>query len=184
MDFPTPKHPALNAVHRHRAAKLELRVADLITAFAGTMKFVYIHVIGFTAWMLLAEKSPWPTLTLVVSLEAIFLSTFILIASNRQSDLQRAKADHDYVEQEQELKGNTEITRAVHDLQMAMGLAIEELNAKIDGLPRAKPPVTCIEGSPLLTWVETSAADLSMEALAERIGSILPVGMHQKPESE
>jgi uncharacterized membrane protein len=66
--------------------------------------------------MVLAESSPWPTLTLVVSLEAIFLSTFVMIGQNRQAAYQQAKADHDFVEQELELKTNTEITRTIHTL--------------------------------------------------------------------
>ncbi len=66
--------------------------------------------------MLLVESSPWPTLTLVVSLEAIFLSTFVMIGQNRQSAFQQAKADHDFLEQELELKTNTEITREIHAL--------------------------------------------------------------------
>jgi uncharacterized membrane protein len=66
--------------------------------------------------MLVAEGGPWPTLTLVVSLEAIFLSTFVMIGQNRQAALQRAKADHDFVEQELELKTNTDLTRAIHVL--------------------------------------------------------------------
>lgn len=77
------------------------------------MPFVYAHAGVFTAWMVLAEVSPWPTLTLVVSLEAIFLSTFVMIGQNRQAAFQQAKADHDFVEQEIELKTNTEITRAI-----------------------------------------------------------------------
>jgi uncharacterized membrane protein len=64
--------------------------------------------------MLWVERSPWPTLTLVVSLEAIFLSTFVMIGQNRQAAFQQAKADHDFVEQELELKTNTELTRAIH----------------------------------------------------------------------
>jgi uncharacterized membrane protein len=64
--------------------------------------------------MLLVESDPWPKLTLVVSLEAIFLSTFVMIGQNRQSAFQQAKADHDFLEQEQELKTNTDITRAIH----------------------------------------------------------------------
>jgi uncharacterized membrane protein len=51
-----------------------------------------------------------------VSLEATFLSTFVMIGQNRQAAFQQAKADHDFVEQEQELKANTELTRAVHAL--------------------------------------------------------------------
>jgi uncharacterized membrane protein len=56
------------------------------------MRFVYLHALGFAAWMVFFERSPWPTLTLVVSLEAIFLSTFVMIGQNRQSAFQQAKA--------------------------------------------------------------------------------------------
>jgi uncharacterized membrane protein len=66
--------------------------------------------------MLFIESKPWPTLTLIVSLEAIFLSTFILIAQNRQADFQWATATHDFNEQELELKTNTELTRQIHVL--------------------------------------------------------------------
>jgi uncharacterized membrane protein len=66
--------------------------------------------------MLLVEPNPWPKLTLIVSLEAIFLSTFVLIGQNRSSAFQQAKADHDFLEQELELKTNTELTRAIHAL--------------------------------------------------------------------
>ena len=78
--------------------------------------FVYLHALGFAVWMLFVESSPWPTLTLVVSLEAIFLSTFVMIGQNRQAEFQQAKADHDFVEQELELKTNTELTRAIHTM--------------------------------------------------------------------
>jgi len=62
------------------------------------------------------EKSPWPTLTLIVSLEAIFLSTFVMIGQNRQAAFQQAKADHDFVASEQELHNNTDLTRLIHQL--------------------------------------------------------------------
>lgn len=109
-------HPVVVAHRTHRAADLQLRVADAITAFAGSTTFVYLHVVGFAAWMLFLESDPWSRLTLVVSLEAIFLSTFVLIGQNRQAAFQQAKADHEFVEQEQELKTNTELTRAIHQL--------------------------------------------------------------------
>jgi uncharacterized membrane protein len=108
-----PHHPVVMATDLQRAQNLQLRVADAVTRFAGSMTFVYIHVIGFAVWMLTVESSPWPTLTLVVSLEAIFLSTFVMIGQNRQAAYQQAKADHDFVEQELELKTNTELTRQV-----------------------------------------------------------------------
>lgn len=110
------RHPAVVAHEEHRAAHLQLRIADAVTAFAGSMRFVYLHAVLFTSWMLLVEHDPWPKLTLVVSLEAIFLSTFVMIGQNRQAAFQQAKADHDFVEQEQELKANTELTRAIHRL--------------------------------------------------------------------
>ena len=106
----------MTASLEHRAASIQLRVADAITAFAGSMKFVYVHVLVFAIWMIFFEKSPWQTLTLVVSLEAIFLSTFVMIGQNRQAAFQQAKADHDFIEQELELKTNTDLTRQIHVL--------------------------------------------------------------------
>src|SRR4051794_20458079 len=108
--------PVVVAHMEQRARDVQLRIADAITSFAGSMKFVYIHAVLFAVWMLLIERNPWPKLTLIVSLEAIFLSTFVMIGQNRQASFQQAKADHDFVEQEQELKTNTDITRAVHEL--------------------------------------------------------------------
>jgi uncharacterized membrane protein len=88
----------------------------MITSFAGSMKFVYIHAVLFAVWMLAIERNPWPKLTLIVSLEAIFLSTFVMIGQNRSAAFQQAKADHDFVEQEQELHTNTALTREIHEL--------------------------------------------------------------------
>ena len=109
-----PHHPVVLEEQAQRAASVQLRIADWITSFAGSMNFVYLHVALFAVWMLFIEKSPWPTLTLIVSLEAIFLSTFVMIGQNRQAAFQQAKADHDYNAQELELKTNTELTRAIH----------------------------------------------------------------------
>jgi uncharacterized membrane protein len=106
-----------------RSQSVQLRVADAITKFAGSMRFVYLHAVVFAGWMLFAESSPWQTLTLIVSLEAIFLSTFVMIGQNRQSEFQQAKADHDFVEQESELHVNTDVTRAIHAL-------VKEIHAK------------------------------------------------------
>jgi uncharacterized membrane protein len=109
-------HPVTAALLVQRAENVQLKIADQITTFAGSMPFVYIHAAVFVVWMLVVERSPWPTLTLIVSLEAIFLSTFVLIGQNRQAAFQQAKADHDFVESELELKTNTELTRQIHKL--------------------------------------------------------------------
>src|ERR1700682_5463609 len=113
-------HPVVEKQRRKRRADLQLRVADMITTFAGSMPFVYIHAVAFAVWMLVFEKSPWPTLTLVVSLEAIFLSTFVMIGQNRQAAFQQAKADHDYAEEEALLKENTDLTKVIHELTKAV----------------------------------------------------------------
>ncbi|HET6988919.1 MAG TPA: DUF1003 domain-containing protein [Kribbella sp.] len=95
---------------------VQVRIADAITKYAGSMQFVYAHIVFFAVWMLWIEKSPWPTLTLIVSLEAIFLSTFVMIGQNRQAEFQQKKADRDFSEGEQELKTNTQLTREIHTL--------------------------------------------------------------------
>jgi uncharacterized membrane protein len=109
-------HPAVVEQWAKRNADIQLRIADKITAFAGSMQFVYLHALLFAAWMLFIEKSPWPTLTLIVSLEAIFLSTFVMIGQNRQASFQQTKADHDYANVDKLLEENTELTRVVHQM--------------------------------------------------------------------
>ena len=113
---PRLHHPVVVDQQAQRFQSVQLRIADKITAFAGSMQFVYLHVLLFAVWMLFVEKSPWPTLTLIVSLEAIFLSTFVMIGQNRQSAFQEAKADHDFTEQELELKTNTDLTKEIDRL--------------------------------------------------------------------
>src|SRR3954470_16285553 len=116
LDTHVMHHPAVLDQWTKRNADLQLRVADKITAFAGSMQFVYLHAVLFAAWMLFVEKSPWPTLTLIVSLEAIFLSTFVMIGQNRQAAFQQEKADHDYENIDKLLEENTKLTRLVHQL--------------------------------------------------------------------
>jgi uncharacterized membrane protein len=130
------RHPGVERYLAMRSNDVQSRLADAITAFAGSMPFVYVHVAVFVAWMFLLEAEPWPTLTLVVSLEAIFLSTFVMIGQNRQAAVQQAKADHDFVEQELELKANTQLTREIHVL------VAEALGSRATGLegPRHRGP--------------------------------------------
>ena len=73
------QHPAVLAQLESRRKSLQVRLADAITTFAGSMMFVYLHAVLFAVWMIFLEKDPWPKLTLFVSLEAIFLSTFVMI---------------------------------------------------------------------------------------------------------
>jgi uncharacterized membrane protein len=124
------RHPVVLQEQQQRAADIQLRIADGITAFAGSMNFVYLHVALFAIWMLFIEKNPWPTLTLIVSLEAIFLSTFVMIGQNRQAAFQQAKADHDFSTQELELKTNTDLTREIHVLTTELHRRLMDDSAK------------------------------------------------------
>lgn len=91
------QHPVVIKLRPH---DWEERLADEITKFAGSMMFVYIHVVLFTAWIVTkgfgADPFPFNFLTMTVSLEAIFLATFVMIGQNRQAMFQQAKADHDW----------------------------------------------------------------------------------------
>src|SRR5215813_10087125 len=125
--LPIPLHsPVVLEERVRRAQDVQLRIADKITAFAGSMNFVYLHIALFAVWMLFIEKSPWPTLTLIVSLEAIFLSTFVMIGQNRQAAFQQAKADKDYQDVDTLLVENTDLTRTIHQLT-------QELHRKLIG---------------------------------------------------
>ena len=126
MSVSPARHPAVLQHELKRADDVQLRLADAITRFAGSMGFVYFHVAAFALWMVLAERNPWPTLTLVVSLEAIFLTAFVMIGQNRQAELQKDKADHDFIEQELELKANTQLTREIESLVIDLKRLVEE----------------------------------------------------------
>ena len=80
------------------------RIADGITRFCGSMRFVIFHAMWYVAWIVLNstlapdrrwDPFPFPLLTLIVSLEAIFLSTFILISQNQQGALNERRAQLD-----------------------------------------------------------------------------------------
>src|ERR1700704_6444510 len=77
-------NPALIEHARQRRESAESRIADHITAFSGSLRFLYLHVIWFTGWIAFGvEPYPYGLLTMIVSLEAIFLSTFVMISQNR-----------------------------------------------------------------------------------------------------
>lgn len=89
------------------ARTLQSRLADAITNFSGSMGFVYFHAVWFGAWILLnvglirlpyvSQFDPYPfgLLTMIVSLEAIFLATFVLISQNRLSQASERRAELD-----------------------------------------------------------------------------------------
>ena len=123
---PRPINPALIKDAEQRAANVQNRIADRITTFAGSMAFVYLHVIWFACWIGFGvEKYPFGLLTMIVSLEAIFLSTFVMISQNRADAKRQLIADEEWKTVQEEDRQNEELlelskqildlTREVHD---------------------------------------------------------------------
>jgi hypothetical protein len=102
--------PTVHARHEHNLMnalmQVQDRVADQITNFAGSMRFVYLHSAWFVVWIAVNvgligasakfDKFPFGLLTMIVSLEAIFLSTFVMVSQNRQSQRDGLRAQLDF----------------------------------------------------------------------------------------
>jgi len=105
-----PVHPALVQQAEERADDFGNRVADSITRFAGSMTFVYLHIVWFASWIGFGvERYPFGLLTMIVSLEAIFLSTFVMISQNRADAKQQALADQEWRTVQEEDEQNREL---------------------------------------------------------------------------
>jgi uncharacterized membrane protein len=105
-----PIDPALLEHEKKRAEARQNRVADKITAFSGSMLFVYIHIIWFGCWIGFGvENYPFGLLTMIVSLEAIFLSTFVMISQNRADAKRQVIADEQWKTVQQEDEQNVEL---------------------------------------------------------------------------
>ena len=113
--FPVPKlkppiDPALLQHEKERADAVQNRVADKITAFSGSMLFVYLHIIWFGCWIGFGvEDYPFGLLTMIVSLEAIFLSTFVMISQNRADAKRQVIADQQWETVRHEDRQNEEL---------------------------------------------------------------------------
>jgi uncharacterized membrane protein len=119
-------NPVLMEHAKQRAESVQNRIADRITAFAGSMRFVYLHILWFGLWIGLgAEKYPYGLLTMIVSLEAIFLSTFVMISQNRADAKRQVIADQQWQTVKEEDKQNEQLldlsnqildlTKAIHE---------------------------------------------------------------------
>jgi uncharacterized membrane protein len=123
--LPIQANPALVEHAERRAESIQNRIADRITAFAGSMRFVYLHILWFGLWIGLgAESYPYGLLTMIVSLEAIFLSTFVMISQNRADAKRQVVANLEWKTVREEDKQNRELlelsnqilelTKAIH----------------------------------------------------------------------
>jgi uncharacterized membrane protein len=110
-------NPALLQHAEKRAANVQNQIADRITAFAGSMWFVYIHIVWFSCWIGFGvEKYPFGLLTMIVSLEAIFLSTFVMISQNRADAKRQVIADQQWQTVREEDRQNEELLNLSHQI--------------------------------------------------------------------
>ena len=132
--IPKEPNPALLEHAQQRAESVQNRVADRITAFSGSMWFVYVHIIWFSCWIgFRVEHYPYGLLTMIVSLEAIFLSTFVLISQNRADAKRQVIAAQEWQTVKQEDTQNEELldlsnqilelTKAIHTITNASSSA-------------------------------------------------------------
>ena len=146
FDLDSAHNPYLLRLAEERAKRLENRIADRITRFSGSMVFVYIHIAVFALWIifkghpLLDDPVPFGFLTMSVSLEAIFLGTFVLISQNRADARRQTIADHQWELTQVEWKENNELltlqrevlelTRELHRLTGEVHEAVEAMRAE------------------------------------------------------
>jgi uncharacterized membrane protein len=141
-----------------RARTAQDRAADGITRFAGSMSFVYLHIGWFAFWILLNvgllgsalvfDDFPFGLLTLVVSLEAIFLSTFVMISQNRESSRADIRAQLDF-------ETNLRAEVLVYAIAKHTGVDLAKVNATIDTeIARTRSELASGGGSPAYSQVD------------------------------
>ena len=124
--LPIQPNPALLEQAEKRAESAQNRIADRITDFAGSMRFVYLHIVWFGSWIIFRiEHYPFGLLTMIVSLEAIFLSTFVMISQNRADAKRQVVANLEWKTVREEDRQNRELldlsnqilalTKAIHE---------------------------------------------------------------------
>src|SRR5512132_77763 len=133
--IPVEPNPVLLEHAQKRAESVQNRIADRITAFAGSMWFVYIHIIWFSSWIGFGvEGYPYGLLTMIVSLEAIFLSTFVMISQNRADAKRQVIADQQWQTVKEEDNQNEEL---IH-----LSNQILDLTKEIHSFAKAARPST------------------------------------------
>ena len=130
---------------QQRAKSVQNRIADKITQFAGSMLFVYVLIVWFAVWIGFGvEKYPFGLLTMIVSLEAIFLSTFVMISQNRADEKREVLSDHQWKTIQKEDKQNQHLltlTQRIHDLsQQIHGLQTQTLELTQTMSDQIAPP--------------------------------------------
>jgi len=136
---------------------VEGKSAELVSNWAGSMTFFYVHIVWFSTWIIINSTAffdgiiepfdpfPFAFLTLIVSLEAIFLATFIMINQNRQALVDTYRDLEEEIEDLEEEKEQEELEEEVEDIQKDLDEikdAILTISSKIENIektPSSKP---------------------------------------------
>lgn len=138
-----PEH-LLREIH-----SFEGRIAELISDFAGSMNFAYFHAIWFGGWILLNsgifglkafDPFPYGLLTMIVSLEAIFLSTFIMINQNRQALIDQYRELEEEKEEQEAEEEVEDIQKDLDDIKNAIAFIQQKISTveKVQSKPTPK----------------------------------------------
>jgi len=125
----------------------EGKMAEKITALSGSMPFIYFHVVWFGSWIAINhgfavpyispfDPFPYGLLTMIVSLEAIFLSTFIMVAQNRQALRDQVRDIEEDIEEQEAEREVEDIQKDLDDIKRAMLTIHKKL--RIDRKKRSK----------------------------------------------
>lgn len=118
----------------------EGRLAEIITSFSGSMNFVYLHIIGFTLFFMF-QPFQVAVFNILLSLEAVFLATFIMIAQNRQALVDTYRELEEEQEQKEEEQQQEEFEEEVEDIQKDLDdikNAMAFIQQKISSLEKSK----------------------------------------------
>ncbi len=130
------QHPGILAHEEEWAASVQNRAADAITTFAGSMIFVYLHIVLFAFWLVVhpfGDNFPFGLLTMIVSLEAIFLSTFVMISQNRADKKRQSIADAEWKLVQTEDDDNKDILEISRQI-LALAQEIADLSAAVHAM--------------------------------------------------
>jgi uncharacterized membrane protein len=137
--LPAEPNPALVRHAEERAQSVQNRIADRVTAFAGSMTFVYVHIAWFGCWIAFRiEEYPFGLLTMIVSLEAIFLSTFVLISQNRADAKRQLIADQQWQTVQAEERQNEELLALSREILDMLRSRTDRATDRTEGVSPAR----------------------------------------------
>lgn len=126
--------------HIYTPKDVASKAADIITGFVGSWLFVGLHSLWFILWITLRiEAFPFGLLTLLVSLEAIFLSTFVMMSQNRAAERDHVRDDHEAQE--------VDVLYQINQTQLEiLEMLRKGINPEKGGEPAASPPASAASG--------------------------------------